>query len=175
MFMGTLVKLAADRRMAVVVAHHAAKGRDPTSAESAMGAASFVNFARIALTIDPLSEKDASRVGVPPWEVKSIFRVLGVKQNFSPPDAGDRWFRHVSVELNNARPPVYLSGDKVAVVEPFQPGTSGPVYEPALVAAALRALDSSNPPSSPSKRATGRYAADAIAKAIAPLSQRQGV
>jgi hypothetical protein len=49
MFMGTLVKLAADRRMAVVVAHHAAKGRDPTSAESAMGAASFVNFARIAL------------------------------------------------------------------------------------------------------------------------------
>jgi AAA domain/Primase C terminal 2 (PriCT-2)/Bifunctional DNA primase/polymerase, N-terminal len=68
-FMGKLVKLAADRRVAIVVAHHAAKGRDPTSAESAMGAASFVNFARIALTIEPLSEKDASRIGVPPWNV----------------------------------------------------------------------------------------------------------
>src|SRR5262245_48321874 len=92
-FMTSLVKLAADRRMAVIVAHHAAKGRDPTSAESAMGAASFVNFARIALTIEPLSEKDASRIGVPPWDAQSIFRVLGVKQNFSPADvlidAGD--------------------------------------------------------------------------------------
>ena len=82
--MTCLVRRAADRRMAVIVAHHAAKGRDPTSAESAMGAASFVNFARIALTIEPLSEKDASRIGVPPWDAKSIFRVLGVKENFSP-------------------------------------------------------------------------------------------
>jgi AAA domain/Primase C terminal 2 (PriCT-2) len=168
MFMGTLVKLAADRRMAVVVAHHAAKGRDPTSAESAMGAASFVNFARIALTIEPLSVKDASRIGVPPWDVKSIFRVLGVKQNFSPADSGDRWFRHVSVELNNARPPVYPSGDKIGVVEPFQPGTSGLAYDAAIIAAVLKALDSAAPPLSPSKRAGGRYAGHAMATAIAP-------
>jgi hypothetical protein len=33
--------------MAIVIAHHAAKGRDPTSAESAMGAASFVSLSRI--------------------------------------------------------------------------------------------------------------------------------
>jgi hypothetical protein len=168
MFMGTLVKLAADRRMAVVVAHHAAKGRDPTSAESAMGAASFVNFARIALTIEPLSEKDAGRIGMPPWDVKSIFRVLGVKQNFSPAGSGDRWFRYVSVELNNARPPVYPSGDKIGVVEPFQPGTSGPAYGAALIAAGLKALDSAAPRLSPSKRSAGRYAGHAIATAIAP-------
>ena len=127
-FMGKLVKLAADRHMAVVVAHHAAKGREPTSQDSAMGAASFVNFARIVLTIEPLAEKDAGRIGVPPWEAKSIFRVLGVKQNFSPADAEDRWFRHLSVELNNARPPVYPKGDKIGVVEPFKPGASGPAY-----------------------------------------------
>ena len=167
MFMGMLAKLAADRRMAVVVAHHAAKGRDPTSAESAMGAASFVNFARIVLTIEPLSEKDAGRIGIPPWDVRSIFRVLGVKQNFSPADAGDRWFKQVSTELKNAQPPVYPLGDKVGVVEVFKPGTSGAAYPQDVIRDALRALDNANPPLSPSKRATGRYAVDAIAKAVA--------
>jgi RecA-family ATPase len=81
--MGGLVKLAAERRLAIVVAHHAAKGRDPASAESAMGAASFVNFSRIGLSVEPLAEKNAARIGVAPWEAKSFFRVTGVKQNFS--------------------------------------------------------------------------------------------
>jgi hypothetical protein len=34
-----------------LLAHQASKGRDPRSAESAMGGASFVNLARIALSI----------------------------------------------------------------------------------------------------------------------------
>ena len=44
LLMGQFVALAARRGVAVMIAHHAAKGRDPTSAESAMGAASFVNL-----------------------------------------------------------------------------------------------------------------------------------
>jgi AAA domain/Primase C terminal 2 (PriCT-2)/Bifunctional DNA primase/polymerase, N-terminal len=167
-FMGGLVKLAAERRIGVVVAHHTAKGRDLSSAESAMGAASFVNFSRIGLSIEPLAESEAVRIGVAPWDAKFVFRVLGIKQNFSAPEVSDRWFRYVSVELPNANPPVYLDGDKVAVVEPFEPGASGPVYGAAILAAALKALDGASPPLSPSKRATGRYAADAIATAIAP-------
>jgi hypothetical protein len=63
--MGGLVALAAERRIGIIVAHHASKGRDPMSAESAMGAASFVNLARIALGIEPLAEKDAPQVGCP--------------------------------------------------------------------------------------------------------------
>jgi RecA-family ATPase len=51
LLMGQLVGLATKRRMAVALAHHASKGRDPASAESAMGAASFINLARIALSI----------------------------------------------------------------------------------------------------------------------------
>ena len=164
--MGGFVKLAADRRMSVIVAHHAAKGRDPTSADSAMGAASFVNFSRIGLSIEQLSEKDAGRIGVLPWEAKSAFRVVGIKQNFSAPDVGDRWFRYVSVELPNQQPPIYPSGDKIAVVEVFQPGVAV-AYPHAVIRDALRVIDSANPPLSPSKRATGRYAVDAIATAIA--------
>jgi hypothetical protein len=164
--MAGLVKLAAERHMAVIVAHHTAKGRDPTSAESAMGAASFVNFSRIGLSVEPLAEKNAARIGVAPWEAKSFFRVTGVKQNFSAPDVDDRWFRYVSVELPNQQPPIYPAGDKVAVVEVFQPGVSMPAYPPAMIRV-LKAIDSANPPLSPSKQAKGRYAVDVIAHAIA--------
>ena len=93
LLMGKLVALAATRHIAVMIAHHAAKGRDPTSAESALGAASFVNLCRIALGIEPLAEGDAGKVGLPPWEAKSVFRVAGTKQNYSPPNTDDRWFR----------------------------------------------------------------------------------
>ena len=150
-----------------MIAHHASKGRDPTSAESAMGAASFVNLSRIVLSIEPLAEKDAGRLGLPPWEAKSIFRVGGTKQNFSPPNAEDRWFRISSVEIQNQLPPVYPTGDKVAVVEIFQPGASGPVFAPQLIRDALAAVDRANPPLSPSKQSRDRYAAPVIAQAVA--------
>lgn len=65
LMMGRLARLAATRNMAVMIAHHVAKGRDPLAAESAMGAASFVNLARIALSIDPLQEDKACHLGRP--------------------------------------------------------------------------------------------------------------
>ncbi len=167
LLMGQFVALAARRGMAVMIAHHAAKGRDPTSAESAMGAASFVNLSRIVLSIEPLAEKDAGRLALPPWEAKSVFRVGGTKQNFSPPNAEDRWYRTSSVEIQNQQPPVYVAGDKVAVVEVFQPGASGPVFPPQLIRDALAAVDLANPPLSPSKQSRDRYAAPVIAQAVA--------
>ena len=168
LLMGKLVGLAIERRVAIALAHHASKGRDPTSAESAMGAASFINLARIALSIDQLEEKNAGSIGLPPWEAKSYFRVIGTKQNFSPPNTKDRWFRIVSVPMQNAEPPIYMNGDQVAVVEPFQPGVSAPAFPQALVRDALLAVDGANPPLTPSKRSPERYAAPVIADAIKP-------
>ncbi|WMT75428.1 AAA family ATPase [Bradyrhizobium sp. Ash2021] len=168
LLMGQLAALAARRRMAIMVAHHAAKGRDPKSAESAMGAASFVNLCRIALGIEPLAEKDAGRLGLPPWEAKSVFRVIGTKQNFSPPNTDDRWYRTTSVEIQNQQPPTYPNGDKVAVVETFTPGTSGPAYPDGLIKSALEAIDRASPPLSNASQAKTRKAAPVIARAIAP-------
>jgi hypothetical protein len=165
--MGQFVALAARRGMAVMLAHHAAKGRDPTSAESAMGAASFVNLSRIVLSIEPLEEKNAGQLGLPPWDAKSMFRVGGTKQNFSPPNASDRWFRISSVEIQNQQPPVYLNGDNVAVVEVFQPGASGPIFSPQLICDALVAIDRADPPLTPSAQSKTRYAPPVIARAIA--------
>ncbi|MGD0533507.1 MAG: AAA family ATPase, partial [Methyloceanibacter sp.] len=167
LLMGKLAALAATRRIAVALAHHAAKGRDPASAESAMGAASFINLARVALAIEPLEEKNAGTIGLPPWDAKSIFRVIGTKQNFAPPNTTDRWFRLVPVDMANAEPPIYVKDDQVAVVEPFLPGVSTSAFPDQLVRDALLAVDGASPPLSPSKRSSERYAAPVIALAIA--------
>lgn len=105
----------------MIIAHHVAKGRDPLAAESAMGAMSFVNLARVALNIDTLPEDKAWTVGLPTWEAKSVFRVIGTKANYTPVKSEDDWFRLISVEVPNAEPPTYPFGDNVGVVEPFAP------------------------------------------------------
>jgi hypothetical protein len=79
----------------------------------------------------------------------------------------DRWFRISSVEIQNQQPPVYVNGDKVAVIGVFQPGASGPVFPPQLIRDALVAIDSATPPLSSSKQSKERYAAPVIAEAIA--------
>jgi hypothetical protein len=168
MLMGRLVALAAEKGIAVVIAHHAAKGRDPTSAESAMGAASFVNLSRILLNIEPLDEGNADTLGIPPWEARSIFRIVGTKLNLSPPSESDEWYRISSVRMNNAEPPVYPDGDHVAVIGRFRPGSTGRVYPAALVRAALQAIDTANPPLSSSKNAKARYVVSVIRRAITP-------
>jgi AAA domain len=167
--MGRFAREAATRNLAVLIAHHVAKGKDPLAAESALGAASFVNLSRIALSIDPLQEDKAGTVGLPPWEANSVFRVIGTKQNYSPVKSEDDWFRLVSVEVQNARPPIYPEGDKVGVVERFVPAASGAALFPeTLLRSALQAIQDADPPLSPSARSTTRYAVPVIAKAIAP-------
>lgn len=168
LLLGNFVRLAAERSLGIMLAHHASKNRETSSADAAMGAASLVNLARICFSLEPLSERDAVRVGVAPWDARSIFRIVGTKQNLSPPDATDRWFRMVSVELPNAEPPIYPKGDRIGVVECFVPNTSGAVFPPAVISAALAAISSANPPLSPTGRAAGTSAMPAIAAAIAP-------
>jgi RecA-family ATPase len=99
LLMGKLAALAATRRIAVMVAHHASKGRDLKSAESAMGAASLTNLSRIVLAIEPLDPKDAGRIGLPSWESTSVFRVVGTKQNYSRPDKATGGFGSEPLKL----------------------------------------------------------------------------
>jgi hypothetical protein len=61
-----------------------------------------------------------------------------------------------------------MTGDQVAVVEPFRPGTSAPTFPEQLISDALHAIDAATPPLSTSKNSKERYAAPVIAQAIAP-------
>jgi hypothetical protein len=167
LLMGQLVSLATTRQISIALAHHVAKGRDPASAESAMGAASFINLARVGLAIEPLDPEKAGKIGVPPWDAPYIFRVIGTKQNFAPPNTKDRWFRLVSIDMQNPDPPIYMNADQVAVVEPFLPGVSKTAFPRQLVRDALLAIAGANPPLSPSKQSADRYAAPVLAEAVA--------
>lgn len=168
LMLGNFVSIAAQRRLAVVIAHHAAKNREATSAEAAMGAATLVNLARICLSLEPLAEGDAGKVGVAPWDARSVFRIVRTKQNLSPPDVTDDWVRLRSVDMLNAEPPVYPHGDSVAVVERFTPNPMSAVFPAPVIAAALQTIGSANPPLSPFGRAAGTSAVAVIAAAIGP-------
>lgn len=162
-----LVSLAATYKLAVMIAHHAAKGREPGSAEAAMGAASIVNLARISIAIEPLSEGDAGKIGVAPWEAKTIFRVVGTKQNLSPPKTDNRWFRLTSVQMANAEPPVYRRGDEVGVVECFLPALNATPFPQAMLTAVIAVIAGASPPLSPAAKSS-EYAIPSIAAALAP-------
>ena len=168
LLIGTFVELAARRDIGIVIAHHSAKGRDLSSAEASMGAASLVNLARICLSLEALSEADAVKVGIAPWQAKTVFRLLKTKQNLSPPSSADRFFRLVSVQLNNAEPPIYPHGDEVAVVEPFTPNPAAAAYPTAMIQDVLTAIGQTNPPPSPFSRGQGAGAIPVVSAAMAP-------
>jgi hypothetical protein len=165
--MKRFVELAAKLNVGFVVAHHTSKGSDIASQNAAMGAASLTNLARIQLSLETLAEGDAAKLGVPPTLHKSHFRVLQTKANMSQAQATDRWFRLVSVEVQNARPPRYPKGDSVGVVEPFVPNPHASVLPAAALNAALTAIKNAQPPLSPSSRSPD-YAVPTIQVAIAP-------
>ena len=168
LLLGKFVELAAQRDIGIVIAHHSAKGRDLASAEASMGAASFVNLARICLSLEVPSEADAVKIGVAPWQAKTVFRLLNTKQNLSPPSSTDRWFRLVPVQLNNAEPPIYPYGDEVAVVEPFTPNPAAAAYPAAMIQDVLTAIGQTNPPPSPYSRHPGTGAIPIVSAAMAP-------
>ena len=167
LLMKSLVQLASARGMAIIIAHHSAKYRDTQSADAAMGAASFVNLARICLSLETLNEAEAARVGIPPWDCRSILRLVGTKQNLSPPSVTDRFFRLVSVDANNAEPPIYPNGDRVGVIELFTPNQVSAAFPKPMIDAVLATIGSAKPPLSPSPRSPDS-ALRAIVGAIAP-------
>jgi hypothetical protein len=167
LLVGKLAAVAAERRLAVVIAHHVAKNRETNSAESAMGGAMLTNLSRVCLAIEPLSASKAMELGVMPCDADRYFSIAGTKQNMSPSGQADRWYRLVSIDLHNAQPPVYLTGDRVAAVEQYKPGTAATALNSQVASAALAVIASAVPPLSPSSQG-GNDPVPAILAAIAP-------
>ena len=165
LLMGEFVRLAASHNLGLILAHHSSKNRETNTADAAMGAASIVNLARISLSLEPVSEADAPKIGVAPWDAKSILRLVGTKQNLSPPGTGDRFYRVTSVTLANAQPPIYPNGDSVGVIETFTPSLASTAYPQPILAAVVATIAAAIPPLAPSGRYSGLAA---IAAAIAP-------
>ncbi len=166
--MSGLTRLAVEFNMAIVIAHHSAKGRDLGSQEAAMGASAIVNSARVVLSIETLAASDAGKIGVMPSDAGSFFRLTSVKANLAKASADDRWFQLIGVSLGNGTVD-YPAGDRVQVVERFRPGSSASRISADLINGALRAIQDATPPLSDKKQARDRWAVPVIAAAVEPL------
>lgn len=106
-----LSSLAMERQCAISVVHHSRKG-SPTDgagdADSARGASSFINGARIVSTLTTMSSDEGKKYGLDPLEARSRMKLVDAKLNLSPPAEMTRWFVKESVHLPN--------GDDVGVV-----------------------------------------------------------
>jgi len=169
LLMGAMVQIAAKRKLAIMIAHHSSKGRDLSSADAAMGAASLVNLARISLAIEPLNINDAPKIGISALEYKSFFRITGAKQNLSPVNSDDRIFKLTSIEVPNSEPPLYPNGDHVGVVEKFVQNPSAPPFSNAIIHSALSMVNNSPVPFGVSSN-SNNYIIPKLIAAINPLT-----
>ncbi len=105
--------MAIEHCMAVVILHHSSKGQNtPGDPDSLRGASSIVGAARVALTINVMTEQEAEGFAIPKERRRDYFRLDGAKSNYAPIDEAE-WFVREVRELEN--------GDAVAVAWPWEP------------------------------------------------------
>jgi hypothetical protein len=115
-----LTRLAENENVAVHVSHHFRKGTgQPGDIDSARGARSLIDAARIATTMQPMTSGEAKTFGVSEDERRRLVRLDDGKANLAPLSAA-RWFRLASVNIGNATPE-YPDGDDLQVVEAWTP------------------------------------------------------
>lgn len=113
-------RVAQECRCAIVLVHHTRKtGGNAITVEDARGASALLGAVRIALTLNPMREDEASRFGIAdPAERRSLVRVDMGKSNRSPAESAF-WFKLVSVDLGNGEYPE--PGDRVAAAVKWNP------------------------------------------------------
>lgn len=121
-----LKQLATETGCAIAIVHHSRKSNgEALSAESGRGASALANAARIVLTLNRITARDAAKWDIPADQHRLYFSVSDDKANRSRPE-GDTWFRLCSVSLGNGDA-VHRFGDDVGAVEPWQPPSNNPV------------------------------------------------
>jgi len=111
--MARLRGIASTHQLSLVLLHHSRKGAaSPGDPDSLRGASSIVGAARIALTLNVMTEVEATDLGIPADHRRDYFRLDGAKSNYAP--IGDaEWFERQEYLLEN--------GDGVAAAMPWSP------------------------------------------------------
>jgi hypothetical protein len=116
-----LVRIADETNAAVALSHHFRKGATTAgSIDAARGAGAIIDAARLALTLTVMDENEAKRFGLSNHERRQLVRLDDGKVNLAPPAAETRWYRLVSVSLDNGTAE-YPKGDHVQAVERWTP------------------------------------------------------
>jgi hypothetical protein len=105
--------LAKNHNLGLVVAHHTRKGATvPGDPDAIRGAGSIVGAVRVAMTVCPMSEEEAEKLGIPVASRRHYFRLDGAKANYAPLGEAE-WFERHAYHLDN--------GEDVAAAIPWDP------------------------------------------------------
>jgi hypothetical protein len=92
---------AVQMQIGLIVLHHARKGAAaPGDPDSLRGASAIVGAARIALTVNTMTEAEAQEMGINKDFRRDYFRLDGAKQNYSRIGDAD-WFERQEYQLDN--------------------------------------------------------------------------
>jgi hypothetical protein len=116
-----LTDLATKHNIAVDAPHHISKGQmAPGEADRGRGASAHIAAARLVYTCLPMSPDEAQTFGIEEKDRRSFIRVDSGKVNITKASGTAKWFRLVSVTLDN-KTELYPNGDEVQTVEPWEP------------------------------------------------------
>lgn len=105
--------MAISYKMSIVLLHHARKGAStPGDPDSLRGASAIVGAARVALTLNVMTDEEADASNVAKDKRRDYFRLDGAKSNYAPIEEAE-WFERKVLELAN--------GDAVAAAWPWKP------------------------------------------------------
>ena len=96
--------------------------------------------ARIVLTLSPMSEGDASTLGVDGKERDWFVRIDAGKENMRPPTEAADWFRLESVPLGNSNA-TYPAGDSVQAIRPHHFEEAFDNFTPQQIREVLHLID----------------------------------
>lgn len=118
---GHIAQRATAKGIAVVGLHHVRKGSaEAGDADSARGASAIIAHARLAFTLLPMAEKEATEFGIQIRDRREYVRLDPAKANITRAAADATWFRLHSVALGNATAD-YPHGDHVQAIAPWTP------------------------------------------------------
>lgn len=116
-----LTRIAEQRSVALLVLHHFRKGAAIAGdMDAARGAKALIDASRISYTLLPMSNEDATAMGVSEEERRRIVRLDDGKINTVLADPNARWYRLASVNIGNGTAE-YPNGDNVQAIEHWNP------------------------------------------------------
>jgi RecA-family ATPase len=133
--------VAEQGNIAVEIVHHFRKGNgNEASSEDVRGASALLGACRSVRIASPMSQGEAERYSIDVKERRRYFWLQNPKANMRPPTDERLWRQLVSVELGNADG-IYTEGDKVGVVEEWNPPTADTQLTQGQKALILRELE----------------------------------
>ena len=116
--------VAEQGNVAIEIVHHFRKGNgNEASSEDVRGASALLGACRSVRIASPMNNGEAERYSIDVKERRRYFWLQNPKANMRPPTDERLWRQLVSVELGNGDA-IYTEGDKVGVVEEWNPPTA---------------------------------------------------